>query len=106
MIAEKQNWVLLDIKDSRYHIYGEEGVFNKKFVSAGEGRHEGVYNKEGSLLTEYNDPVNMGTYNYCGPIYSKIQHGLLDLATYYIWGNAKGCKAKKLPRSAKDFEDN
>lgn len=61
---------------------------NLKFVSA-DGLFEGVYDKAGNLLTESNDPVNMGTYNYCDPA-NIIQHGLLDVWPYKTWGNVPG----------------
>ncbi|MBD5485378.1 MAG: VWA domain-containing protein [Lachnospiraceae bacterium] len=106
LIAEKEKWELLRIEDSRYHIYGEDGVFNTKFISNdGEGKYEGVYDKEGMLLTEENDADNMGTYNYCGPSKNFLLHGILDVATYGIWGNAEGYPAKD-PRSKKDFYAN
>ena len=87
-------------------MYGEDGLFNTKFVSDdGEGKYEAVYNKEGLLLTEENDPVNMGTYNYCGPTKNILLHGLLDVLTYNRWGNAKGYPAKE-PRNIEDINAN
>lgn len=107
LIAEKEKWELLPIGDSLYHIYGEDGLFNTKFISnEGEGKYEGVYNKEGLLLAEENDPVNMGTYNYCGPTFNSALHGILDVIPYYVWGNAKGCKYEVFPRNIKDFYAN
>lgn len=106
LIAEKGKWKLLSIGNSLYHMYGEDGLFNTKFISNdGEGKYEGVYNKEGLLLTEENDPRNMGTYNYCGPTVDFILHGILDVAPYRTWGNAKGYKADTA-RNAKDFYAN
>ena len=103
MIAEKEKRELLPIGDSLYHIYGEDGLFNTKFISnEGEGKYEGVYNKEGLLLAEENDSVNMGTYNYCGPTADLFLHGLLDLGPYYAWGNVKGYEAGE-KRDKKDF---
>lgn len=106
LIAEKEKWKLLPIGQSLYHMYGEDGVFNTKFISnEGEGKYEGVYNKEGLLLAEGNDPVNMGTYNYSSATVNAILHFGLDMLPYYIWGNAKGYKAGK-KRDKKDFYAN
>ena len=105
LIAEKEKWKLLKIESSRYHIYGEDGVFNTKFVSNGEGKYEGVYDKDGLLLTEENDPDNMGTYNYCDYTINLYLHGVLDVATYKKWGNVKGYPAGEA-RSVKDFYAN
>lgn len=106
LLVEKEKWKLLPIKESKYHMYGEDGLFNTKFISAGEGKYEGVYDKNGLLLTEDNDPVNMGTYNYCSTTVSYIMHGLLDLFPYYRWGNVKGCPATLSARDEKDFYAN
>ena len=48
---------------SAFHMKGEDGEYNLKFVSF-NGFIEAVYNKEGILLDENNDPINMGTYNF------------------------------------------
>lgn len=58
------------------------------------------------MLAEENDPVNMGTYNYCGPTANSALHGILDVIPYYVWGNAKGCKYELVPRNIKDFYAN
>lgn len=64
--------------------------------------YEAVYNYDGILLDEDNDPVNMGTYNYADPS-DKLNHGLLDVKPYsdefYLivfgggdgWYNIQGC---------------
>lgn len=69
-------------------MYGKNGEYNLKFVSA-DGLFEGVYNKAGDLLTESNDPINMGTYNYSDPA-DIIHHGLYDVLPYESWGNVPG----------------
>ena len=107
LIAEKEKWKLLSIGNSLYHMYGEDGLFNTKFISdEGEGKYEGVYNKEGLLLAEENDPVNMGTYNYSSTTVNAILHFGLDMLPYYRWGNAKGCKPNRSARNKKDFYAN
>ena len=106
LMAEKEEWKLLKIKDSLYHMYGEDGLFNTKFISnEGEGKYEGVYDKAGLLLTEENDPVNMGTYNYCSTTVSYVLHLTLDVIPYGLFGNVKGYKAGN-PRNIKDFYAN
>lgn len=87
LVLEKK-WRLLPVGQSIYHMYGKDGEYNLKFVSA-DGLFEGVYDKAGNLLTESNDPINMGTYNYCDPA-NIIQHGLLDVWPYKTWGNVPG----------------
>ena len=91
---------------SIYHIYGDEGLFNTKFISKGDGRYEAVYNRDGLLLTEKNDPVNMGTYNYCGPSKNPLTHWLLDVSTYNKWGNVKDCAPMEHGRDIADFLNN
>ncbi len=46
-------------------------------------------------MTESNDPVNMGTYNYTDPA-DKIQHGLLDVLPYEMWGNVSGVLKRQI----------
>lgn len=87
-LAPEKKWRLLPVGRSIYHMYGKDGEYNLKFVSA-DGLFEGVYDKTGNLLTGSNDPINMGIYNYCDPA-NAIQHGLLDVLPYYQWGNVPG----------------
>lgn len=61
-------------------MYGENGVYNLKFVSD-DGKYEGVYDKNGTELTEVNDPVNMGTYNYADPS-DTLEHTIFDVKPY------------------------
>ena len=106
LIAEKEKWKLLKIEASRYHIFGEEGLFNTKFISNDDdGKYEAVYDKEGQLLTEENDADNMGTFNYCSYTKNPLLHLTLDVATYGMWGNAEGHPAGKA-RNVKDFYAN
>lgn len=84
-------WRLLQPYKSIYNMYGEDGEYNLKFVSA-NGFFEAVYNKNGDLLTEENDPINMGTYNYADYETTPVKHGLYDIWPYFIWGNVKGYK--------------
>ena len=68
-----------------YHIYGEDGLFNTKFISnEGERKYEGVYNKEGLLLAEENDPVNMGLTYFAQMNNRNIASKLLFLVIFHL----------------------
>jgi hypothetical protein len=84
--AQGGEWKLLDAANSQYHMYGEDGKYNLKFVSK-DGIFEAVYDKEGKLLSRDNDPINMGTYNYSNPSLL-IDHGIYDVLPYTFRGNA------------------
>lgn len=75
-------WNLLSPFSSAYHMFGEDGEFNVKFLSE-DGHLEAVYDKYGRLLTAENDPVNMATYNFDGG----GSHSNFDVKPYYVWGN-------------------
>ncbi|HEX2945204.1 MAG TPA: hypothetical protein VHT96_04540 [Clostridia bacterium] len=81
-----KRWILLSIGASCYHIQGTDGEYNMKFISY-NGFCEAVYNKKGVLLTENNDPVNMGTFNYAAGIRSINAHIKYDISPYIKWGN-------------------
>jgi hypothetical protein len=84
-----RKWIMLAPEDAAFHMNGQDGEYNVKFISC-NGHHEAVYNKNGVLLTEYNDAENMGTYNYRNPNADKNGHFWYDVNTYYWWGNAAG----------------
>ena len=101
LLKEKENWTLLVVKDSIFHMYNteactdekgvEKGEFNLKFVSK-DGKFEAVYNYNNMLLDDREsneaeghlyDPKNMGTYNYANPDWpSKIIHGFYDVMPF------------------------
>jgi hypothetical protein len=58
-LPKVRKWILLPPAESRFHMYGENGVYNLKFLSA-DGTFEAIYDRQGNLVT---DPRNMGTYN-------------------------------------------
>ncbi|EWM54116.1 dockerin type I domain-containing protein [Ruminococcus flavefaciens] len=95
LIAEKGEWELLSPFTSMYHMnntdFSPRGEYNVKFIST-NGHYEAVYNKEGILLTEYNDPDNMGTFNYTSPnsIIDFTSHQKYDVKPYNNWGNVEG----------------
>lgn len=93
LLADKDKWEILPREKAAFHMNGKDGIFNLKFVSKGDQRFEAVYDKNEILLTEENDPVNMGTYNFTGPNdFSK--HKLYDVETYYKWGNTEKLEGK------------
>jgi hypothetical protein len=47
-----------------------------------------VYGRGGILLTEANDPINMGTYNYADPASELLKHVLYDVSPFIDWGNS------------------
>lgn len=91
---DKSSWVLCTIWETRYHMTGENGEFNLKFVSSNstDNIFEAVYDKDGILLTEKNCPKNMGTYNYAGTKTNNSLHHVFDVDTYFLYGNIKGLK--------------
>lgn len=86
LMNEKNKWEMLLYYKAAFHMNGDDGIFNLKFVSNGDQLHEAVYDKDEKLLTETNDPLNMGTYNYVGPddVDGHIDY---DIEPYYKWGN-------------------
>ncbi|OPZ88488.1 MAG: hypothetical protein BWY74_03121 [Firmicutes bacterium ADurb.Bin419] len=86
ILPREKRWKLLPPEQAAFHMNGEYGEFNLKFVSYDE-HFEAVYNKNGVLLTEENDAINMGTYNYFGPNNNAGNHIKLDVKPYYEWGN-------------------
>lgn len=88
-----KRWKLLPVKGSLYHMQGNSGEFNLKFVSP-DGFCEAVYNKQGILLNEFNDPINMGTFNYAAGMHEKDAHTKYDVEPYLKWGNSANSPQK------------
>lgn len=84
-LPKDKKWILLPPTESGFHMYGENGVYNLKFLSA-DGTFEAVYDRQGRLVT---DPRNMGTYNYVSHIVDKDLHSKYDIAPYFDFGNTK-----------------
>ena len=81
----KNEWLLLPVDESVFHMYGTGGEFNIKFVSSDVDQvFEAVYDMSGMLLTHQNDPHSCSTYNYCGPS-DKFSHAMLDVIPYYLY---------------------
>lgn len=79
-------WRLMAPEDTTLHMFGKDGEYNLKFVSQ-NGLFEAVYNRAGELLTEKNDPQNMGTFNFADPDGQPGEHSLYDIWPYLAWGN-------------------
>jgi hypothetical protein len=81
-------WELLPWQNMAFHMYGKDGEYNLKFISA-DGHFEAVYNKNGMLLTQENDPLNMGTFNYAHQLADQMTHYNLDVWPYFMWNNTE-----------------
>lgn len=104
LLSEKSQWDLLEVGESIYHMYNIDGEFNIKFVAM-NGMYETVYNKDDILLTEDNDPINMGTFNYCCLNYW-LGHFLFDMEPYYLWGNTATCTESHIFSDGKSHYEN
>lgn len=85
-LSINKRWILLGIMNSAYHLQGADGEYNLKFISA-DGFCEAVYDKNGKLQNENNNPVDMGTFNYAAGIKEINAHGKYDVEPYLKWGN-------------------
>ena len=96
-------WTLYPMKNTRYHMFGEDGEYNLKFGSSKNTDYcyEAVYNKDGILLTENNSPINMGTYNYCSDQKDSKLHQLFDVIPYKVLGNTPDESSKYPGEDAK-----
>jgi hypothetical protein len=81
-------WKLLPWQNMAFHMYGKDGEYNLKFISA-DGHFEAVYNRDGIVLTQENDPLNMGTFNYAHQLADQITHYNLDVWPYFMWNNTE-----------------
>lgn len=84
-----RTWKLLPYYQAAFHMYGDNGEFNVKFVTE-DGHFEAVYDNEGKLVTS---PKNMGTYNYFGPNNAQ-KHIEYDVEPYYALGNTVAIEGK------------
>jgi hypothetical protein len=88
---QSSDWKLLSAGKSIFHMQGENGLKNLKFVSV-DGRFEAVYNEEGELVT---DSINMGSYNYApSTTEGSFMHYTYDVDPYYKWGNTSDSSQK------------
>lgn len=81
-------WKLMSKNSTQLHMFGRNGEYNMKFISA-DGHFEAVYNIDGEKLTEENDSMNMGTFNYGDPINEKLRHVVYDVLPFFEWRNSQ-----------------
>jgi hypothetical protein len=81
-------WKLVSRKDTWLHMYGRNGEYNMKFISA-DGHFEAIYNIDGVKLTGENDSMNMGTFNYGDSVNEKLRHTVYDVLPFFEWGNSR-----------------
>jgi hypothetical protein len=110
IIMDKDNnifeWGLLPWQNMAFHMYGKDGEYNLKFISA-DGHFEAVYNKDGILLTQDNDPLNMGTFNYAHQLADQMTHYNLDVWPYFMWNNTpEAMEASKEVKDAQPIDKN
>ena len=70
--------------EHQHHTVG--GTNNEKWISA-DGHFEAVYSSAHVLQTQYNNPDDMGTYNYYSYLTHPVKHLNHDLLPYKIYGN-------------------
>ena len=104
---EREKWKPLSAVLSIYHMYGDNGEYNIKFVAKNGENHEAIYSFYVSALTWLNPTLlhqtwsnsplldasidfrNMATYNYVGPD-NASGHELCDVNPWEAWGNIEG----------------
>jgi hypothetical protein len=110
IIMNKENnifkWELLPWQKMAFHMYGKHGEYNLKFISS-DGYFEAVYNRDGILLTQENDPLNMGTFNYAHQLANQMTHYNLDVWPYFMWNNTPEAMAMgKEAKAAQPIDKN
>jgi hypothetical protein len=95
VVLDRENdifeWELIHWENMSFHVFRKDGEYNLKFVSA-DGYFEAVYDKDGMLLTQDTDPMNMGTFNYANQLRDRMAHYYLDIWPYFKWNNTPGAK--------------
>ena len=78
-------WIMCSPYKGRYHMYGDDGAHNIKFISSNntDNIYEAVYDINGKIITEKDDyGKNMGTYNYISSSKYGKKHTKYDVKTY------------------------
>ena len=100
---DKSSWILCTIWETRYHMTGENGEFNLKFVSSNSTNNifEAVYDKNGILLTEKNVLKIWGhiTTQEQKQIIPYIINLMLIHIFYMEIGIVKKCAVREYPKS-------
>jgi len=88
---EKHNWILLSVSESVFHMYGDGGEYNVKFVSNdGYQMFEAVYScnyenySDSPLIDCKSDIHNCATYNFTGPK-DVVSHAFYDVTPYFLY---------------------
>ncbi len=88
---KKGKWKLLSVDESVFHMYGDGGEYNVKFVSTDEYEmFEAVYSCkhddyfESPLIDYKSDIHSCATYNYTGPK-DWLAHAFYDVIPYYLY---------------------
>lgn len=76
-------WTQMPPAQSVFHQRGPNGKGNTKWIDE-NGQCEAVYNDDGDLVT---DRLNGGTFNFASPDENPIDHVMLDVIPYLMWGN-------------------
>jgi len=88
-LEQAGTWERLPSEESALHQHSQNpvGVENSKWVSV-DGHYELVFDGSADkvLQTAYNNPEDMGTYNYAGPNL-KLEHTMLDVLPWIVYGN-------------------
>ena len=83
-LPENMQWGEVESDFHQHHTV--DGKKNIKYVSA-DGHFEMVYNGYNEIQNQYNNPDDMGTYNYYSPTTEPVQHGIYDVIPYLQYGN-------------------
>jgi hypothetical protein len=85
-VADDMRWIKIDVAATAFHMHGDNGIYNVKYVSH-DGHFEAIYDFKGNLVAL---PINMGTYNFTSHIVDADKHSKYDVDPYYEFGNTAG----------------
>lgn len=105
LIIQKDKWKLCPFSESKYHLLGDEGGFNLKFITHC-GKFEAVYDKYGNLITEESGPENMGTYNFVNYKQDPIGHLIWDIIPYIANGNTRNTSGQGILPNTSAYDNN
>ena len=80
-----------DVFSDAHQNHKVNGEYNIKYFSEGE-YFELIYNADNILQTEFNDPDDMGTFNYYSPVNDWANPLIYDWSTYKLYKNIKNLK--------------
>ncbi len=79
--AQEKRDVMQEEREKNY-----QNIISNLISKVNNQCYEAAYNKYGELLTENNNYLNMGTYNYVGPN-NVSGHIVCDVEPFYEYGN-------------------